>query len=83
MKSTKFIVLENNQTLLESLIENVINLMVAALFVYISRDSTVWSLISGGIFILLLVAQVAKLTGRHKKFKTKDELIAWAKTLPE
>ena len=78
----KYAVFDRSESLLSSIIKDTFSLAVLALMVYISKDSTWWTLVTGLMFIAFLAGKAAVIIGEsHKRFHTKEELSKWVESL--
>ena len=66
------------ETVAQSIVRNIIMIASMSFCVYISRDSTFWTFISGGILLIILSAKVlSKVNDTKNTFKSKEELQEW------
>jgi ABC-type bacteriocin/lantibiotic exporter with double-glycine peptidase domain len=77
-KEITYVVFNKTESLAESVLKDIISLVVVSLLVYISRGSTWWTLVTGTIFIMWSLAKIsATMKSRQKRFNTKAEMQAW------
>jgi len=74
----EYSVLVAKETLTKSIFRDMVTLAVVSFLVYISRDSTWWTLVTG---IMFKVANLLK--QNNNKFNSKASLLKWANDLPE
>lgn len=80
----KFAVFDKRQSVGDSIFKDVTSLAVLCLMVYVSRDSSWWTLVTGLMFIAWMTVKISFITKqRYKTFKTKEELRAWVDSLEE
>lgn len=81
-KKLLYAVFDKRESIIGSVIKDITTLAVLVLMVYVSRDSNWWTLVTGAMFILWMVAKSAVITGRrYKTFQTKEALQAWVDSL--
>ncbi|WP_107878531.1 hypothetical protein [Neisseria animaloris] len=72
------VVIDRTESLLASILKDVMTLIMLAFCVYIGRESTWWTFVSGLMFILFLSARLSAIyRERVIKFKTWAEFKAW------
>jgi len=70
-------ILKIDETIAQSIIKDSFTLVVVALMVYISKDSTFWTVITGLMFILFLLAKIYSGMSKTKTFTSTDQVRAW------
>jgi len=70
-------ILKIDETIAQSIIKDSFTLVVVALMVYISKDSTFWTIITGLMFILFLLAKICSGMSKTKTFTSTDQVRAW------
>lgn len=71
-------VLKLDETVAQSIIKDSFTLVVVAFMVYISKDSTFWTFITGLMFIVSMWAKIHVLMKRSQKiFTSTDQVRAW------
>lgn len=70
-------ILKIDETVAQSIIKDSFTLVVVALMVYISKDSTFWTVITGLMFILFLWARIYSSLRKIKAFTSTDQVRAW------
>ena len=70
-------ILKIDETIAQSIIKDSFTLVVVALMVYISKDSTFWTVITGLMFILFLWAKFYSSVRKTKAFTSTDQVRAW------
>lgn len=80
-----FAVYDRTESLFESAASDLITFGLLFLCIYVSRDSTFWTLVAGVMFFMALSAKFTAVGMRQRKlyFKTKAEVLAWANELPD
>ena len=80
--NVKYAVFDKRQTVLDSVIKDIISLATLTLMVVVSRDSNWWTLVTGVMYIAWMAAKVSAMTkDRYKTFTSKEDLKAWVDTL--
>ena len=78
----KFAVLHIEENTRQSLISDTFTFLILALCVWVSKDSTAWTVISVSMFFVLGLSQIfGGLGSETKKFKTKAQLQEWVDSL--
>lgn len=76
---TEYIVITGKESVIESIAKDSITFGFLIFCVWMSKGSRAWTLICGVMFLLFVCAKsAAAFGGRYKKFKTREELAAWA-----
>ena len=70
-------VLKLDETVAQSIIKDSFTLVAVALMVYISKDSTFWTVITGLMFILFLWAKIYSSLRKTKTFTSTNQVRAW------
>jgi hypothetical protein len=83
MEMTEFAVFEKNETLLESIVADTFTFCMVGFAVYISKDSTWWTFVTGLMFLLFVFGKISILLRKQNRFKTKADLLDWANKLPD
>ena len=85
MSDTKFAVYyPKKETKIESAFRNIVFLTFFSFLVYISKDSTWWTFVSGSLFLVILFSKVGVLIKRDTTtFKTKADLQKWVDGLED
>jgi len=73
----------NTLSMVQSTIVSLVWLAVVAVAVYISGDSWLMSLITGGVFILIILIGASRITSKNTTtvFDTKEDLQKYVDTL--
>lgn len=83
----KYLIFTPGETLLQSIIKDVFSILALSFMVYISRDSTWWTFLTGSIALFLLYGVMVKKYGPKNegwtRLRSKAELVAWAQSQPE
>ena len=75
---SKICVLKVKETVIQSWAKDLFTLAVTAFMVYLSKDSTWWTLVTGTMFIGFLSIKVfALLKESENKFDNTDDVRAW------
>tara|TARA_B110000908_G_C10170880_1_gene410762 strand:- start:849 stop:1100 length:252 start_codon:yes stop_codon:yes gene_type:complete len=78
----KFAVLHIEEDTMQSIIRDVATFLVLSLCVWVSKESTVWTVVSVAMFLVFGFSWIFGSIGKEtKKFKTKDELQQWVDSL--
>lgn len=76
---TEHIVITGKESVIESIVKDSITFGFLIFCIWISKGSRAWTLICGIMFLIFVCAKAATTFGtRSKKFKTREELAAWA-----
>lgn len=74
----KYAVYKVNETFLDSLYKDIVTFGFLAFCIYISQDSTWWTLVTGVMFLVFAFGKIAVLLKRNRhEFRTKAELQKW------
>lgn len=77
-KDIKFSVLHIEEDIWQSLFRDTFTFLMLALCVWISKESTVWTVISVAIFVTFGACQIFRVLDTNTKhFKTKADLQEW------
>ena len=80
--SKKYAVIDRTETVVEAVFKDIVQLVILAFCVWISKDSTWWTFITGFFFMLNLFIWCAhELKIRKRYFRSEDELLDWLETL--
>ena len=66
-----------NETVFDSIMKDLATFSFMALCIYISKDSTFWTFVSGILFLLFFFGKVATFQGKVKKFNTEKDAIEY------
>ena len=76
----EFIYFDKTESVLESVLKDLVTLFVVSFFIYISQDNTFWTIISGALFFILMITRVSDIVSKKRKvFKNRIELIDYLK----
>lgn len=71
------------ESITQSIIRNIIMIASMSFCVYISKDSTFWTLVSGGLLLIILSSKLSSMISDTKNtFKSKNALQEWVDELP-
>jgi hypothetical protein len=80
----KFAVLDGRETLAESFYKDIVTFSFLCFSIWLSQGSKWWTLVTGLMFMMFVFGKIAvMLKHKQKRFKNKDELISWAKSLED
>ena len=78
----KFAVLHVEEDTMQSIIRDVTSFLVLSLCVWVSKESTAWTVVSVAMFVGFGLSWIFGSIGKEtEKFKTKDELQQWVDSL--
>ena len=71
------------ESIAQSIVRNIIMIASFSFCVYISKDSTFWTFVSGGFLLLILGTKLSSMVSDNKStFKSKSALQDWVDGLP-
>lgn len=71
------------ESITQSIVRNIIMIASMSFCVYISKDSTFWTFISGGLLLIILSSKLLSVINDTKNtFKSKEALQEWVDGLP-
>ena len=77
-KDSVIVVIKPKESLIQSIGKDLITFMFLSFCIYISQDSTWWTFISGGLFLIVLSLKIASITGEiTNKFNNKEDAIKY------
>jgi len=80
----EYSILVAKESITKSIFRDMVTLFVISFLIYISRDSTWWTLVTGIMFLLFLFSRVANILKQNNhKFNSKAGLLKWANNLPD
>ena len=75
-------IIDRTETVIESVFKDVVTFSFLAFCVWISRNSTWWTFLTGTFFLIGFFCWMSKaLEIKTNTFKTKADLLAWANAL--
>ncbi len=75
-------IIDRTETIIESVVKDIITFVFIAFCIYISRGSTWWTFVTGLMFIFGLMLKLHALTYKNgRAIKTRKELNEWANTM--
>ena len=75
-------IIDRTETVIESVFKDVVTFSFLAFCIWISRNSTWWTFLTGTIFLIGVFSLVVNaLKTKPSTFKTKKELLEWADAL--
>ena len=83
MSKSYFAVFTPNETAIQSLVKDANTLITCGIMLYISQGNTVYSIITGTLFTILLIGQVQKARKSIRDFRNKQDLQRWVDSLPD
>ena len=82
MKEEKYVIYSHNETLLQSIVKSIFMFIIVSFCVYVSKDSTFYTFITGSFLILFVWIRASKLINDTKNvFRNKEELQKWVDSL--
>ena len=83
-KKIEFAVFVKDESCKKSLYRQVVLFLVLGLFIYVSRGSTWWTLVTGSMFVFGLTITLKNMIDEsNNEFKTKKDLLDWVNSLPD
>lgn len=84
MKQYEYAVFMTSETVLESFVKDTFTLIIIAFAVYISKDSTFYTFLTGTLLIVFAwIRVVSAINKKQTKFRSKEDLQKWVDGLPE
>ena len=84
MENKEYIVFDKTESVIESWVKDAFSFIVILFCIYISRDSTWWTFVTGSMFLLMVSCRVSVLwSTKRKVFKSKAALLKWANSLDD
>jgi len=84
MKKAKYYIINKTESLMQSITKDLFTYVGLAFLIYISRESTFWTFITGGIFIMAFFGKIKLLFDeRYKSFETIGELKQYVDSFKE
>jgi hypothetical protein len=80
-KDIKYVILQLEETVAESIYKDIITGITVAFCVYISQDNTFWTFVTGFMALVYLFNITAEALKKQRKFRTKKDLQTWVDSL--
>lgn len=80
----KFIIMDKHESVLTSIVKDVVTFAFLLLCVWVSQGSTWWTFFTGSLFIAFGYFRMAAFVAeRQTKLYSKAEAVKWANALPD
>jgi len=84
-RKIKYVIVDGRESLLLSITSDISTLVFTAFCVYISQDSTFWTLVTGCMFLAVASVKLKRLLGDRAspELHTKKDLEEWVSNFPD